>query len=384
MTWLHIWTAQVWSPIVFETMVKTKKCESCECKVEESKFIVCGDCSNTKCNIEEHKQVTVINGLLTYVKTYLSRSPVLQLKLAVSSHFDEMDVQLAKDQLIRAVNGLDLDIGDSIKDRQNSANRSAKEAMLDDILHIFKAMDEFTDEPDLLPVFCATDLTKLPPASPETGGSLMSLFDIIARQETTIQNLVTSTTALQADVIALKSRPNRTYASTLGVTNEGRKDNTAVTITAKPTQRPSSSQSRDSPADQPPNSQNEKQLETDAEKFQVMSYNRNRQKKMQLKRGAAATSDILSAGPTKFMIQLTNVNPEMSEDDIKRYIESTGKDDRVQPEEVKDTSSPDYYTKRFLITFKTKDFDTVLSDSFWPDRIYYKQWYPARAGPRKQ
>ena len=84
------------------------------------------------------------------------------------------------------------------------------------------------------------------------------------------------------------------------------------------------------------------------------------------------------------MIQLTNVNPEMSEDDIKRYIESTGKDDRVQPEEVKDTSSPDYYTKRFLITFKTKDFDTVLSDSFWPDRIYYKQWYPARAGPRKQ
>lgn len=242
-------------------------------------------------------------------------------------------------------------------------------------------MDEAVADQDLHPVFCARDLTKLPPASLETGGSLMSLFEIISKQEKMIQDLYSTTTGPRTDVMALQRKETRSYASTAAAMIPGGQGHGAVSTVRKvpfhAMQQPSTSQNNDS---QPANIQNDPQNENGADKFKVVSYAR-KSNRMALKRGAAARSDILAAGPTKFMVQLTNVNPDITEDDIKRYIQTHAEE--VEPEEVKDTSSKDYHTKRFLVTFMIKDFDTVLSDTFWPERIYYKQWYPARPAPKK-
>ena len=194
-----------------------KKCENCENKLDEAKFTTCKVCcekyQGDYCNKIEHANIPIINGILAYVRTYYSRCAPMQIKMAVSSYYTEIDVQTAKRLLLETVQRLEIDVGDAVKDRQNSPNRSAKEAMLDDILCIFRIMDEA--QLDESPVFCAADLANLPPTSPEAGGNLMSLFDIIARQEKMIQDLVASTASLRADVSALQNGPPRSYASSV-------------------------------------------------------------------------------------------------------------------------------------------------------------------------
>ena len=70
----------------------------------------------------------------------------------------------------------------------------------------------------------------------------------------------------------------------------------------------------------------------------------------------------------------------MTTGEIEQYIKAQ---EDIDPLEIEDTSSEQFYTKRFLITFKIQDYDKVMADTFWPDRIYFKQWYPARQNPPK-
>ena len=93
--------------------------------------------------------------------------------------------------------------------------------------------------------------------------------------------------------------------------------------------------------------------------------------------GSGANSDALVAGPTTFMIQLTNVSPTINADDIARYIENKELD--IKANDVKDHSTEGWSTKRFLLTFDHCHLDKVLSDDFWSQKIYYRRWFTPKA-----
>ena len=90
--------------------------------------------------------------------------------------------------------------------------------------------------------------------------------------------------------------------------------------------------------------------------------------------GTAGVSNRLTAGPETCQVQITNVNPRLGVDDIKDYIRD--QDNGVDPHEIKDTSTEGRGTKRFLITLKFADMDKVMTTAFWPNKIYFKKWFP--------
>ena len=370
-------------------MGKQKKCESCDCKHEETKFVRCCYC----CEKDTGNNRYVLNGMLAYVATYYARSTPLQLKIAISTHYGEYDIIEAKKILVESVKSLEIEVGDAGKDRQNSPNRSAKEAAVEDILLIFRYIDDANIDNNIRPVFCATDLTKVPLAPPEAAGNLTSIYDIIARQEKTILKLVDNMTTLQTDMAQLQSNTQQTMAtnsicppsSYAYKAAQPPRSGTMVpqVMTANGTPPGDMQASISKPEN---NSAGYPQIYQDISGRPVVPQSRgpnpgqNQKKRVQAKQGSAEKSNLLSAGPTKFMVQITNVNPEKTTEDIKEYIKA--QNDSIEPQEVKDTSSEEWHTKRFLITFKIQDFDEVMSDTFWPDSIYFKQWYPARKTSR--
>ena len=121
--------------------------------------------------------------------------------------------------------------------------------------------------------------------------------------------------------------------------------------------------------------------------FKEVTYKKNKIPdrtggRRQVAKGSAAKSDVLSAGPTKFTVQLTNINPEKTADDIKLYVKS--QNEEIELGDIQDTSSEGWQTKRFLATFDIKHYDEVMNDIFWPERIYYRIWYPERIQRDKQ
>ena len=84
----------------------------------------------------------------------------------------------------------------------------------------------------------------------------------------------------------------------------------------------------------------------------------------------------LTAGPDIFHVQITNVSPQTNEQTIKEYI--NGQDESVKVNEIKDTTTDGWETKRFILTFDKCYFDKVMENEFWAEGIYYKQWYVDR------
>lgn len=109
----------------------------------------------------------------------------------------------------------------------------------------------------------------------------------------------------------------------------------------------------------------------------VAKSQKKKRKKMVGQKGTAhSTSTNLRTGRKTFMLQLTNLNLDMKENDIKDYIVGIDKD--VAPVSVVDTSSPEWGTKRFVVTFALNAKEKVLEPSFWPGGVYFRQHFPAR------
>ena len=371
-------------------MTKQKKCQCCEQKRYEADFTVCRTCYQDKGeSMDNTNGPTVINGLLAYVSTYQHRSSNFQLKIAISAHYQENDIEDAKKDLIKGLEGLNLPLGDNVKERQNSANRSAKEAAIDDILNIFRICDQH--ELNKGPIYCATDLSKLPPAPPEASGSMLSVFDILSKQEQQITALYTALTEVRAEIADMKAKPaamsfssmpHHSSPSYAAIATENSRN-------TQPTPRHHGSAAGVRSAagvgltagiGATGVGTSEDPRQPDAAGFTTVE-NKRKFKAREKTKGTGDADDALQAGPTKFTIQITNVNPEKTEDDIKEYINK--KENAVQPCEIVDASEEGWDTKRFLITFPIKAFDAVMSGDYWPDRIYFRQWF-TRGKPRNK
>ena len=349
-----------------------KKCSQCEEKVNDSDFTVCGKC---------HKPM-VINELLAYVSCYFKRATAVTLKIALSTFYDEDTVNQAKKELIQALSSIELQLGEAIKDRQNSPNRSAKDANIDDILAIFKIMDENLDSLENQgPVFCATDMTKLPPGGPEVNGNCMALFELLARQQQEIQQLQQSVSAINDSLARSKppipaagatggARP-KTYATVTeksshdviyaGTSNpKARRTALPVIVTTEDVADAISAiESEDSAAGFLPGVKRPQRM-----------MNRIKQRGTA---GTAADVDTLKAGADLVHMQITNVNPGTSADAIRAYVQE--KDGGIQVENIEDASTEGWETKRFVLSFRMCDKDKVFDQNFWPARIYFKQWF---------
>ena len=372
-----------------------KKCHACETQIKETANVVCETCYTHR---TKEKKV-VINPMLTFIVNYQHRSSSMQLKIAITSFYNEDEVEEAKRILIANEQDLSLDLQELSKDRQNSSSRSAKEANIDDVIQIIKLLDGSDIQEDAMPKFCTDDLTRLPPAAPEASGSLMTLFEIIARQEKSIQSMQQSIVDVMASVHknsssidAMKSVSAPSYAGAVNWPNLQKRntnDQGAGPSTSTAANRPNGPQGpqtqppyghqRQPPFGPPASDMNSQMAPPLGAKTTGPSGRRPTNKK----KGAAGGSDILTAGPTKFQVQITNVNPNLNDDAIKDYISNKDATINIDSVKIDDTSSPEWDTKRFCITFGIEYFDIVMNEDFWPERIYFRQWFPDRRRPPK-
>ena len=359
-----------------------KKCDLCAKRVNDTELVTaCRAC----CVGGGGRPVYIVNGLLTYVSSYQNATP-LSIKTAVSCNFDSVAVEEAKRDLLNGIQHLNIEIGDAGTIRQNSINRSAKEANLDDILQIFSVIDQTEIDENNLPIFCAQDLTKVPLAPPEASANMLSIYDIISRQEKQMMTLINELASVKKEVAEMKSVPAvRTAYSVAAATPPVYVG--APAARAKESRGPAPGPSRgDEPGEPFPELSRRAEPNTmtrDKDGFQLVDYKKKKvvgTNKSQARKGAADKSDILVAGPSKFTVQITNINPEKEADDIKNYI--TAQDANMKILDISDTSTAGWNTKRFLVTFEMTSYEKVMSDDFWPSNIYFRQWHEAR--PKRQ
>ena len=215
------------------------------------------------------------------------------------------------------------------------------------------------------------DISKLPVAPPEAGGSMISIFEILTQQRKQIEELTSAMTDVRCEITAIKDLPPQERPQASGSVNRGQ--------TQWETQRPQGQRHLDSYACAI--NQGLSGMPNAARNPSITKPRPKPQGRDRIK-GTAKEDNSLIAGPTQITLQLTNVNPEKTIDDIKHYI--ANKDETVKPIEVRDASEEGWDTKRFLVTFQAKDFNKVLSNSFWPDRIYFRQWFTRGRGKKKE
>ena len=343
----------------------------------------------------------VVNNLLMFVNSYRSRSAGTQIKSAVLKFYASNTVENARKELVDNVKDVIPNYPYLNKKRMDSANRSAKDVMVEDILDMFKALD--SAEQEQMPKFVSDDASKLP-SCPEAAGNMMSLYDDLAAQQRAIANLQESMTKVMKEVVqntsdlaGLKRIPKEkspkinaevSRRSAIG----GEKTNNfeesdPVEPPIEATTSYAGVASTKEPLELGPPS------DTTQNKFQeVGPRSGKRPNKGQMKTaegndrrpqktkgigGQADQSDLLIAGPTQFKVQITNVNPGLRPDDIKAYLNA--KQDNITPIDVVDTSSPDWGTKRFLLTFVYEHMNHVLAKEFWPKNIYFKRWFTPKS-----
>ena len=91
--------------------------------------------------------------------------------------------------------------------------------------------------------------------------------------------------------------------------------------------------------------------------------------------GGTGESNVLKSGPETFQVSINNVNAALDESKIKDYVSGKG----LTAQNIEDTSSAEWNTKRFLLTFGYDDYEAVMCPEFWPKKIYFRRWFPARA-----
>ena len=328
----------------------------------------------------------VVNELLCYVATYQHKSTQLQLKMAILSFYNEDDVKEAKRILIDAVKELTSGISEASMDRVNSSRRTAREAHIEDILQIFKAIDSLDE--DNLPIFCARDARKLPPAAPETASSLMSVLEVVAAQRRDIDALNEIVTRMSVDVTQNKSQIESLHKQSQRPQSYSKAVFSAVPNSNGPSTHNAASAgyaakqhtaaiSNMNPSRQGQGPVTAEIMENSVKLVQAQDED-GYQKVMRRKpkAGASKGPQALAAGPEEFKVQVTNVNPKIGEQEIRTYID--GQDGDVTVKEIEDASSEGWTTKRFILKFDMKHYDAVMDSAFWPEKIYFKRWFDAR------
>ena len=334
--------------------------------------------------------------LLAYVATYRKKSTELNLRMAVLQHYTLEEIQIAKVKMEDNVKELIPNFPHLGKKRTDSPNRTASEAMICDILEMFKWLDSVGDDAEI-PVFVAVDVSRLPSASPESAADMMSVMESLASQQRQLQQLQEAMTTMRRDVDQNKSKiesqgpkrqqlnPPSEVAVNKVEEDEGDEDAAAAagaTGSANLADGAEGDEHRMTKDTKKSYVDKVKETAVDGVGPFLKAGKRPNKGSSQVKSkpqrvSGTSESAMLRAGPQSFQVQITNINKEVSEEDIKKYIASV-KDGNLQAQKVEDLTSEGWDTKRFVLTFDVCHMDTVMAQDFWPKRIYFKRWFPSR------
>ena len=356
------------------------KCSKCKEKIDD---LLCQCCQTN---------LFVDNGLLMYVSSYSSRAPRLTIKNAVMNFYSSDAITTARQIVEDSVRDIVSDHPAIGVKRTDSVRRTASDAMLDDILDFLSALDKVDGV--AVPKFVCSDARELPPAGPEDGGSLMSVLEAVASQQRQMKQMQESMNEMRIDLMKLQAKESAASTEEVSVVasetmvrgkqgsdqKEPLSHNEQKNNVTKETPAPSNEHSRSNrlysgAVQRPP------QIPSNIEGFkpQVKRPNKGSSRdqgksKKQTSKGGTSDSGSLRAGPSTFQVQITNVNSDLNDEDIKAYLTSK----EVQASNIEDTTSPGWETKRFLLTFSYENFDKVMNVEFWPRKIYFKRWFPAK------
>ena len=368
----------------------------------------------TCCN----QSIMVDNAVLMYVSSYRSSSAHLNLKNAVLSHFTAEDVAAARQMMEESVRVVIPDHPLIGKRRTTSVNRPACDANLEDIVEMFKSLDKCENED--IPQYVCSSASSLPPAAPEAAGNLLAVLQSVAAQQRQIAEMQETMTTLRLDIESATQKANKNEGEINKLTAEHHRPLRRQNKSAQPVlgaqiagdraaaredsqesglvSDESDAQSQDSDQhasddgnkgkpSQPSPAVVTQRNDSYAAALQAPSLvgeegfkkggkrpNKGQGKKKTSQGGTSESSEILTAGPEKFMVQITNVNSNLDEGKINEYLVSKG----IENATVENTSSENWSTKRFLITLSYQNYSTVMAPEFWPKRIYFKRWFPAR------
>ena len=152
-----------------------RNCDTCHDRHETLRCPSCVDKTRTN---------YVINGLLTYVWSYVNEYSPASLKDAVIRHFDPADITQARSALQGEVKDILPNYREIQGNRASSVGREKHEIEADDICG---AMVELTkligDEAQSVPVFVVDDVRKLPKITPEEHNAVSVLEKVIMMQQ---------------------------------------------------------------------------------------------------------------------------------------------------------------------------------------------------------
>ncbi|ELU11882.1 hypothetical protein CAPTEDRAFT_192908 [Capitella teleta] len=118
------------------------------------------------------------------------------------------------------------------------------------------------------------------------------------------------------------------------------------------------------------NAQNDQAEET-ATKESKTKLEKKRYKKQKTSQGTADNSDQFLSGPKTVKVALTRAHPDSTVDGLKNYIKTKGKEQNIEDIKVEDRSSPEWKTKRFVVTLSAEAQDVVMNTDFWPKGIQF-------------
>jgi hypothetical protein len=107
-----------------------------------------------------------------------------------------------------------------------------------------------------------------------------------------------------------------------------------------------------------------------------------RKKKSQ--RGSAEAGEGASklSGRDVFHISVTNINPSITPEDLVAHL--VEQDKEAVPIKAEDASLEGWDTKRFSLTFSLKLHEKVMKSEFWPEGLYFREYFPRRNATKRQ
>lgn len=325
-------------------------------------------------------EITIFDPLLAYTASARDVSSVRNLRVTLLARFTLEQVKSACSEMYSKCGVI---LGE-MTERNNSKLRTAKEAYVDDILEAMAKLDNIED----LPTFAvkSEDLKFIPRTMPEEA-DMLSLADRIGSLEEALSELRYDVNVKSAHKCNCQSDPAAREYMPPPVQNDIRRRSRRVSgnLTDK------TSQSRDHSASSARRGPPAKQLMADLaktfEKGDFPPLPKSRPKGSNKRpppskgnakhEGASSEGSFKGSGPLTFKIVLTNVNKEADEDSIKDYIAT--QNEEITALEIEDTTTEGWPSKRFICKFKRCHMEQVLSPEFWPDEVYFRQWFTPRA-----
>ena len=378
-----------------------RNCDKCH---EKHEVLMCTEC------VDKTRIKYVVNGLLTYVQSYIDQYSTASLKDAIVKHFDPKDIAAGRVALQEVCRDIIPDFKEIQGARTSSTLREKHEIEADDICAAMLEMKRLLgDEAEEVPTFVADDVRKLPKAAPEEH-NLLNILERMLKMEQQLQSMSSAVEVNRIELVAQKEdisgqetrlstlENKKSYASHVkaGIKVDDKKTTDPTSVNGKsqhqhkvvtpavagPSTGNGLAQQRvnqgSTNARAEPQANNRREAENSTNRNPWQQQGRRRRPVVVGAKMNAGVNRVV-AGPNEIDIKVWNVSPSCEREDIKAAVEAEG----IVVKDVVMLSKPEWRTRSFKITVTAKDKEKVMSPDMWDSGIKVGFFYPERK-PRNQ